>query len=217
MQNYLDDHFPSSDIEILAINNINHESQNDVAADLADLPLLQDVDSNQDNLADTWTDWDVTYRDVQVIDSNGEVQDIYNLTTDGNLQLENDFNTLRDMIIDVATSNRVAASEWQNEREPLDTTLDDQVSPVDVLNTITVMDSGGGPRKLTAATTAKVDTTGDGFLSAGDVLKQLIHLNAVNSNLSSGSGEPNADEAFLASLTQEADDDDDAGIATTDD
>ena len=42
-------------------------------SDLGDLPLLQDE-------ANVWSDWNVTYRDVVILDGNNEAVDVYNLT-----------------------------------------------------------------------------------------------------------------------------------------
>ena len=43
---------------------------------LGDLPLLQDTASD-----DVWSSWDVTFRDVVILDESNECYAIYNLTT----------------------------------------------------------------------------------------------------------------------------------------
>ncbi len=57
------------------VNEFGHEEgQADMAATV-DLPLLQDTDDQS-----VWESWSVTYRDVFVLDPDGEFVGVYNLT-----------------------------------------------------------------------------------------------------------------------------------------
>ena len=93
-----------------------HESANDTAAARADLPLLQDVDSNSDNLSDTWEDWNAEWRDVRIVDAAGEEQGNYNLRTDGDLRQQADYDTVKEMIVDAATAGRTAGKPDRSSR-----------------------------------------------------------------------------------------------------
>lgn len=46
-----------------------------------DLPWLQDVDTNGDGEGDVWTEWGAEWRDVVIVDSDGEVLETINLTS----------------------------------------------------------------------------------------------------------------------------------------
>lgn len=61
---------------ILGVNGIGYESDNDEITDGRDLPWLQDTAD-----ADVWTLWAIEYRDVVVIDGEGQVTGVMNLTT----------------------------------------------------------------------------------------------------------------------------------------
>lgn len=61
---------------ILGVNAIGRESGNSSIVDGRTTPWLQDIPSE-----DVWASWDITYRDVVVLDANLEVTDIVNTTT----------------------------------------------------------------------------------------------------------------------------------------
>jgi len=61
---------------LLAVNEEGHESGVVTMAALGHLPLLQDTTK-----ADVWTSWDVTYRDVILVDEDNVEVDVFNLTT----------------------------------------------------------------------------------------------------------------------------------------
>lgn len=221
MAEELNTNYPSSEIDILAINEEGEERDNPVAAALADLPLLQDVDANNDGNSDVWEDWGASWRDVHVVDAQGELHSVYSLTTDGDLRETADYNTVKDRIIDAATSTRVEATEWQNRVEPLDVDNNQFITPRDVLGLVNRINDDG-PGELTAAQAdggPYYDVSGDGFVSARDVLFVVLHLNTVNS---SAAGEPDdvveaqpeqstsAADMFFASNFQDNQDDDDS-------
>ena len=62
-------------IQILGVNGIGYEHGNERVTEDRDIPWLQDVEE-----VDAWTQWDVQYRDVYVLDQNGNLRFIYNLT-----------------------------------------------------------------------------------------------------------------------------------------
>ncbi len=180
MQEDFDRNYPSSEIDILGINEEGQESSNDVITADSDLPWLQDVDANQNNISDVWYDqWQVTYRDVWVVDEDNEFAGVFNLT--GN-DLANpvNYNALRQMVVDVATANRVAASPWQNRVEPMDVTNDGFVVPNDVLNIINrINDQGAGQLPTSPGPVPSfVDVSGDNFVSSIDALRVIRHLNS---------------------------------------
>lgn len=73
---------------------MGHESANDTAAEVGDLPLLQDDADN-----DVWASWQATYRDVQIVDANGDRAAVYNLT-EHDLGDPDNYETLRQMLLD---------------------------------------------------------------------------------------------------------------------
>lgn len=185
LQQDLNKNLPSSKVNILAINEVGEDSANDVAAALSDLPLLQDTRSE-----DVWGNWDVTWRDVQVVDTDGVVTDILNLTSNDIDETQN-YDNLKSMIVNAATSKRTAASPHQNRIEPLDTTKDGFVAPNDVLAVINRI-NGEGAGELPATNGEPdfyFDVSGDNHVSALDALRIIQVLNRLSR---SGSGEPPA-------------------------
>lgn len=64
------------DVSIIGVNGVGFESANDTITEGRDLPWLQDTAE-----ADVWTLWDVAYRDVILLDAEGVVIGVYNLTS----------------------------------------------------------------------------------------------------------------------------------------
>jgi len=62
-------------IQILGVNGAGYESGNERVTEDRDIPWLQDTEN-----IEAWTQWDVKYRDVYVLDQNGDLRFIYNLT-----------------------------------------------------------------------------------------------------------------------------------------
>jgi len=78
MQKELETENPSTIIRLAGINQIGSEdpAANQLNCDLRDIPWLQDI------LAENvWVDWQVTYRDVIILDVENKVVDVYNLST----------------------------------------------------------------------------------------------------------------------------------------
>ncbi len=57
------------------MNETGFDSGLSAVSELGDLPVLQDTPADA-----VWTLWDVTYRDVYILNADGELVDVYNLT-----------------------------------------------------------------------------------------------------------------------------------------
>ncbi|MBE0566298.1 MAG: hypothetical protein IH621_10095 [Krumholzibacteria bacterium] len=63
-------------VRIHGVNAVGHESENAYACEGKDIPWLQEI------LAEpVWADWEVTYRDVIVLDRDNVPVAVYNLTS----------------------------------------------------------------------------------------------------------------------------------------
>ena len=101
MQNDLAVSYPDLDIQILGVNEMGHEPGNGSVTAGRDIPWLQDVDADHDRRSDLWTSWDVTYRDVVILDTTNTRVGVFNVTSQS-LQVPDNYNTLRQMLIDAA-------------------------------------------------------------------------------------------------------------------
>ena len=61
-----------------------------------DLPWLQDLDTT-----DVWSAWQISYRDVIVLNAENEFESLVNVTTE-NLTTDVGYNTLKNLIIEAA-------------------------------------------------------------------------------------------------------------------
>ena len=84
------------DISIMAVNESGYVTHYEATGEEGSLPVIQDV-----NEVDVWEAWEVTYRDVIILNECGEKMDVYNLTSKS-LQTEENYNTLKEMILSVA-------------------------------------------------------------------------------------------------------------------
>lgn len=64
-----------AEIRILGVNAIGSEGGNDANCNGRDIPWLQDTAAEH-----VWTQWQITYRDVVILDANNVPVDVYNLT-----------------------------------------------------------------------------------------------------------------------------------------
>jgi len=196
LQQDLNKNLPSSEVNIVAVNEVGHHGANETASALTDLPLIQDTRAE-----DVWNNWNVTYRDVQVFDSDGEVTGVFNLSSSSNdLNRSANYDHVRGLIVDAATSKRVAGSAHQNRIEPMDTTKDGFVAPNDVLAIINKINrDGAGELPSTDGETPGFyyDVSGDNFVTALDALRIIQVLNRLSR---SGSGEP--DEVDVAAAAE---------------
>jgi hypothetical protein len=76
-------------IQIIGINESGLEFANESMTQGRDLPWLQDLEE-----IDVWTQWDVTYRDVRILDGEHNLRYTYNLSNN-NLQDPAKFEELR--------------------------------------------------------------------------------------------------------------------------
>lgn len=74
------------------MNHPDHSSGNDTMSALGVLGVLEDTTE-----ADTWGAWDAEWRDVFVVDRNGDVVGVMNLT-DNDLAIAENERALRDML-----------------------------------------------------------------------------------------------------------------------
>ena len=75
------------------MNAVGYESGTDEMSELGDAPVLQDTD---DELV--WESWEVTYRDVYILDGENRLHDVYNLTG-YSLAVPENYDELRSMFI----------------------------------------------------------------------------------------------------------------------
>ncbi len=115
MQAELEAAHPTLDIQIVGINEIGHDSANALMTDGRSVPWLQDIDANSNQVSDVWTEqWDVVYRDVVIVDPENTELGAFNVTT-YNLAEADNYASLRDILVDVASDQPF----WQNEDNPL--------------------------------------------------------------------------------------------------
>ena len=63
-------------VQILGVNGSGYESGNERVTEGRDIPWLQDTEE-----VDAWGLWGVEYRDVYVLDTNGHLRFVFNLTS----------------------------------------------------------------------------------------------------------------------------------------
>jgi hypothetical protein len=79
-----------------------YSAGNPTVTALGDIPWLQDVDADSNCLADVWFDsWNVTYRDVIILDGHNVQVGVYNLST-YDLGVAANYNAFRQMLITAA-------------------------------------------------------------------------------------------------------------------
>ena len=102
MQQEIEATHPELNVSIIGINEEGEESDNIAMTSGRDLPWLQDVDGNSNGLSDVWRDlWQVTYRDVIVLNGNNEIVEVYNLTSN-DLANAVKYNALMSIIVNAA-------------------------------------------------------------------------------------------------------------------
>jgi len=83
-------------IRIGGINQIGSEGYADALCDVADIPLLQDTYDDH-----AWTQWQVTYRDVVILDEENRKVAVYNLT-EHSLSYPENYDELMALLLDIA-------------------------------------------------------------------------------------------------------------------
>jgi hypothetical protein len=100
MQRDIEANYPGVYAQIVGVNEHGHEADNALASDGRNLPLLQDVDADNNGLSDVWHDsWNVQWRDVVILDGNNSPVSVYNVTTN-DLGVAGNYSTLLDILID---------------------------------------------------------------------------------------------------------------------
>ena len=95
------------DFPIIGINKfgIGNSSSNLVISSGRDIPWLQDIDYNENNASDVWSDsWQVAYRDVVVLNDDNSIADVFNLSQ-YNLEIAENYNHLQMLLVITATSD----------------------------------------------------------------------------------------------------------------
>jgi hypothetical protein len=98
MQKELDALPTSVQIQILGVNETGHESGNASVTTGRTLPWLQDTASEN-----VWASWQVTWRDVIVLDAQNHFVAVFNLTTH-DLSKPADYAALKTLLIDTANA-----------------------------------------------------------------------------------------------------------------
>ena len=93
MQNELALEEPGLSIQLLAVNETGFDSGLGTMSGLGDLPLLQDTAEES-----VWDDWDVTFRDVVILNSDNEQVGVFNLTVH-NLSDTDNYEELKALLI----------------------------------------------------------------------------------------------------------------------
>jgi hypothetical protein len=89
---------PAPTVRILGVNGAGEEAGNPAMVAGRVLPLLQDVPS-----VDAWGLWDVTPRDVVVVDALGRAYAIYNLT-EHDLAVPANYDALKQLLVDATAA-----------------------------------------------------------------------------------------------------------------
>lgn len=96
MQAEIDTANPATPVRIFGVNAAGEESGNDAFCQGRLLPWLQDT--AQQNV---WGDWQVTWRDVVILDKENRTIQVYNLTSH-NLANTAYYEELRNILLDAA-------------------------------------------------------------------------------------------------------------------
>lgn len=175
--------YPDAPIQILGVNEFGHESGNSLMSSDRVTPILQDVDANNNGSSDVWREvWDVTYRDVKILNQENELVGTVNLTPPEGYDLgeQANYNALKQIIADVARERPL----WQNPGDPTDVNGDQRTSAIDALLCINEMMLGtvsGSDTNLPLPMpplmpTPYLDVSGDGRITAIDALRVINRL-----------------------------------------
>jgi hypothetical protein len=219
MQKDLDSSHPELDIELIGLNPVGQESGNALATEGRDIPWLQDVDANGDGQSDVWLNsWDVEYRDVVIVDEDNTQVGTFNLTT-YDLSSSQNYETLRQMLIDTAMAGQ------EPELEAGDANGDYQFDQLDLFHVLRAAKYDTGE----SATWEEGDWNGDNVFDRFDVLAALQTANylqgpyaATTAEAAAGNGLQatadlaTADLATADPANADPDDDDVASLLTHD-
>ena len=116
---------PEAGIVILGVNEAGY-GNNEAICEGRDLPWLQDTEE-----ADWWGSWGITYRDVVILNRDGNEEAVFNLT-EHNLGTPNEYAAFKTLLLDVAG------------QEPITTTTT-------TISSISTTSTGGFPTTTTSA------------------------------------------------------------------
>jgi len=140
MQQELRDAYPLLKIQFLGVNEQGQEPGNPSITTGRTLPWLQDVDANDNSESDVWYDrWNVTYRDVVILDGGNAKVGVYNVTVHDLATPEN-YAALKEMLVDAAMASQ---KPWRNAGNPLDVDNNQSVVALDALVVINCLNSTG--------------------------------------------------------------------------
>ena len=204
LQAELRDEYPILEIQIVGLNEFgeNPPGANDLMTANKTIPWLQDVDSNANLVSDVWYDsWNVTYRDVIILDGQNEIVEVYNLTPPEGFDLgvAANYAALRGKLLDAAMTEQ---KPWQNQRDRFDINDDGFVVPRDVLIMINEINVTG-PLDLPPPTGTSLaapfwDCNGDNFFSPVDILQVINFIEEANEAEGEASGESEMAATTLA-------------------
>lgn len=178
LQAELESTHPVLNIQLYGINEKGLDFSNEAVTAGRDLPWLQDVDANENGQSDVWYDlWDVTYRDVVVLDGDNVKFGTYNLTIN-DLADEPKYAEFRQLLLDAAVYTQ---KPWTNPIDRLDVDQNGSVQALDVLNIINKINSDGSgklPPPTTELPPRRYDCSGDNIVSALDAIQVINFINA---------------------------------------
>ena len=96
MQSELDGEHPDLRIALLGVNGVGYESGLPQIVAGRVIPLLQDTAD-----VDAWARWEVTWRDVVILDRDGAPVGVFNLT-EHDLSQMGEYEALKGMLLDLA-------------------------------------------------------------------------------------------------------------------
>jgi len=195
MQEELRATYPVLRIQLLGVNEKDQEPGNPSITAGRTLPWLQDVDADGNAKSDVWYDrWNVTYRDVVILDGSNAKVSVYNVTVHDLAAAEN-YAALKEMLVDAAMTSQ---KPWRNADNPLDVDHSQSVVALDALVIINRLNSTGA-QDLPPPTTSQLtppfyDCNGDNQVTALDALQVINFLNGVSS---AGAGEGEGDASAM--------------------
>jgi len=203
MQQELRATYPVLRIQFLGVNEKGQEPGNPSITAGRTLPWLQDVDADGNAKSDVWYDrWNVTYRDVVILDGSNAKVGVYNVTVH-DLAAAGNYAALKEMLVDAAMTSQ---KPWRNADNPLDVDHSQSVVALDALVIINRLNSTGA-QDLPPPTTSQLtppfyDCNGDNQVTALDALQVINFLNGV---ASAGAGEGEGDAAAMDGPAVESD------------
>jgi len=195
MQQELRATYPVLRIQFLGVNEKGQEPGNPSITAGRTLPWLQDVDADGNAKSDVWYDrWNVTYRDVVILDGSNAKVGVYNVTVH-DLAAAGNYATLKEMLVDAAMTSQ---KPWRNADNPLDVDHSQSVVALDALVIINRLNSTGAqdlpPPTASQLTPPFYDCNGDNQVTALDALQVINFLNGVSS---AGVGEGEGDASAM--------------------